>query len=287
MGTLLKCPQSECASCSAERTRRHRVLSSAESLKPELQTHPFSGAPALYTFNVPRCFATNLRARQFAKQNNVQLSWCYAQDVPLHHEDRELPPKRLQEKLFSWLRRHDQETGHIPSIYPLAVGMPIRLTENIDRDRQLYRGRKSTIHGWTMPPGCIPEEIDDEFILHELPLVVYIHFTEVMWHIGTLPIGVYPLKKRSKKWRVNKQTGIEARRTGFWFLADFGSTAHMIQGATLEAAFVDLQHGSSKPSVTMQIAAYVCLSRVKRLEHLCVIQPFSPKLFTLGNPMGA
>ena len=68
MGTLLRSPQSECASCSAERTRRHRVLSSAESLKPELQTHPFSGAPALYTFNVPMYFATNLRARQFAKQ---------------------------------------------------------------------------------------------------------------------------------------------------------------------------------------------------------------------------
>ena len=164
--------------------------------------------------------------------------------------------------------------------------MPIRLTENIDRNRQLYRGRKGRIHGWTMAPGCIPEEIDDEFILHELPLVVYIHFTEVTWQIGTLPIGVYPLKKRSKIWRVNKRTGIEARRTGFWFLADFGSTAHMIQGATLEAAFVDLQHGSSKPSVTTQIAAYVCLSRVKRLENLCVIQPFSPKLFTLGNPKG-
>ena len=114
----------------------------------------------------------------------------------------------------------------------------------------------------------------------------YIHFTEVTWQIGTLPIGVYPLKKRSKIWRVNKQTCIEARRTGFWFLADFGSTAPLIQGATLEAAFVDLQHGSSKPNVTSQIAAYVCLSRVKRLENLCIIQPFSSSLFTLGNPRG-
>ena len=40
MGSLIRTPQSECASCSAERSRRHRVLSTAESLKPELQTHP-------------------------------------------------------------------------------------------------------------------------------------------------------------------------------------------------------------------------------------------------------
>ena len=28
-----------------------------------------------------------------------------------------------------------------------AVGMPDRLTDNVDRSRQLYRGRKGVIHG--------------------------------------------------------------------------------------------------------------------------------------------
>ena len=60
----------------------------------------------------------------------------------------------------------------------------------------------------------------------------------------------------------------------------------MIQGATLEAAFVDLQHASSKVSITSQIAAYVCLSRVKMLLRMCVMQPFSPFLFSRGNPVG-
>ena len=125
---------------------------------------------------MPRYFATNLRAREYAKQRNVQLSWCYARDVPLHPGDRDLPQEKLEAKLFSWLRRHDQETGHIPSIYPLAVGMPIRLTDNVDRSRQLYRGRKGVIYGWTMAPGCIPQKIDGEFILDALPLVIYLHF---------------------------------------------------------------------------------------------------------------
>ena len=147
MAALQKSPDGECAECRAERRARHRVLTDTDSLAPELHRDPFSGAPALYTFNVPRYFATNLRAREFAKQRNIQLSWCYARDVPVHPGDRDLPREKMETKLFSWLRRHDQETGHIPSIYPLAVGMPIRLTENVDRGRQLYRCRKGQIFG--------------------------------------------------------------------------------------------------------------------------------------------
>ena len=112
------------------------------------------------------------------QQENVQMTWCYATDVPLHPGDRELKTDALNEKRFAWLRRHDQDTGHIPSIYALAVGMPVRLTENVDRARQLFRGRKGFIHGWTLAPGCIPEEFDGEFILDRLPVVVYIRFPE-------------------------------------------------------------------------------------------------------------
>ena len=36
----------------------------------------------------------------------------------------------------------------------------------------------------------------------------------------------------------------------------------------------------------MQTAAYVCLSRVKELLKICVLQPFSPLLFTRGPPGG-
>ena len=106
------------------------------------------------------------------------------------------------------------------------------------------------------------------------------------WSVGKLPVGVYPLRPRTRTWKVNKYTGIEARRTGFWMLPDFGSTAHMIQGATLEAAFADLFAAYSKASMISQIAAYICLSRVKRLESMCVMQPFSPFLFNHGGSAG-
>ena len=89
-----------------------------------------------------------------------------------------LPKEALAAKLFSWLHRHDQQTCHLPSITPLAVGMPIRLTESVDREKQLYRGRRGTIYGWTMAAGCIPEEVDGEFVLDHLPLVIYIEFQD-------------------------------------------------------------------------------------------------------------
>ena len=106
------------------------------------------------------------------------------------------------------------------------------------------------------------------------------------WRIGELPTGLFPLKRKSRTWKVNKRTGVEACRAGFSVLPNFGSTAHMIQAATLEAAFVDLQDSSNKASMTSLMTAYVCLSRVKRVQNICVMQPFSPFLFALGNPEG-
>ena len=103
--------------------------------------------------------------------------------------------------------------------------MPFRLSESVDRERQLYRGRRGTIYGWTMSHGTIPQEINGEFVLDHLPTIIYLHFKEANWKIGQLPSGVYPLKPRSRTWKVNKYTGIEARRTGFWIVPDFGSTA--------------------------------------------------------------
>ena len=39
---------------------------------------------------------------------------------------------------------------------------------------------------------------------------------------------------------VNKRTRVKVRRTGFFLVPDFASTAHMIQGQSLDAAFADV-----------------------------------------------
>ena len=58
----------------------------------------------------------------------------------------------------------------------------------------------------------------------------------------------------------------------------------MIQGATLDAEFADAQDVASKVNMTAQIAAYVCFSRVRRANRICILQPFAPWLFQHGPP---
>jgi hypothetical protein len=91
---------------------------------------------------------------------------------------------------------------------------------------------------------------------------------------------------KSRTWKVNKYTGIEARRTGYSLLPDFASTAHMIQGATLDAVFSDAQEAGGTVSMPAQIAAYVSFTRIKELCQICVLQPFSPWLFARVPPSG-
>ena len=67
---------------------------------------------------------------------------------------------------------------------------------------------------------------------------------------------------------------------------DFGSTAHMIQGQTLDAAFADAQEIQTKPTCESHIASYIAFSRVKQMKNIWILQPFSPFLFRQGAPTG-
>eukprot|EP00959_Pyramimonas_sp_CCMP1952_P254331 5312615-Pyramimonas_sp.AAC.1 len=66
--------------------------------------------------------------------------------------------------------------------------MPIRLTENVDRSRQLYGGRKGVIHGWVLPHDCRVEEIEGEFVLESLPLVIYLYIPRQSGASATLAL---------------------------------------------------------------------------------------------------
>ena len=108
-------------------------------------------------------------------------------------------------------------------------------------------------------------------------------FSGATWRIHPdLDVGVYPITPRSRAWQVHAYNDIYAKRTSFFLIPDFGSTAHMCQGQTLDAAFVDPMEAWAKVHLDMQIAVYVMLSRVKRLASLVLMQPFSPWLFRQG-----
>ena len=120
---------SECETCARKRHSCKRVLPHGPVTNMGLHEEPFASAPAIFSYNNPKYFAMHLRAREFAKTHKRQLSWAIARDVPLFSEDRALPAEQLRTKLCNWLLNHDQKTGHITSIMPLCMGLPVRLTE--------------------------------------------------------------------------------------------------------------------------------------------------------------
>ena len=165
----------ECAKCAEARHKRRRVLPIG-SVEPTLHQEPFSSAPAIYNYNVPKYWAVHLRAREFAKQHNRQLTWAFARDVPLFQDDRSLPEDQLNSKRCRWLERHDQQTSHLSSVFPWVVGLPVRLTDSIDRGRSLYRGRRGYILNWAERPDSERTDVDGEWVMNELPSVIYVHF---------------------------------------------------------------------------------------------------------------
>ena len=134
------------------------------------------------------------------------MTWFYARDIPLHRDDRELSAAALDNKRESWLQRHDQDTAHIASLFPLITGLPVRLTERVaaKSDFQLYRGRRGTVYGWIPHPDSTVEQVDHELLMDRAPVVIYIKFENATWTIDDLPQGVYPLTATSRTWKVHK-----------------------------------------------------------------------------------
>ena len=56
------------------------------------------------------------------------------------------------------------------------------------------------------------------------------------------PLRVWPLFPVERTWTLNEALGNKIRRKGFTLVPDYASTAFMIQGATLPAAFADWRH---------------------------------------------
>ena len=115
---------------------------------------------------------------------------------------------------------------------------------------------------------------------------LYMYFEDATWRLGKLPIGMYPLRPKTCKWQVNQNQGTVAHVNGYPLLPDFCSTVHDIQSATLEAAFWALHDANQNIAPAEQIAGYVVLGRVKHLQRMCILQPFSPLLFSRGPPQG-
>ena len=143
--TPSKILKEECVACREERASRRLVATGADD--PRFLGH-FVGAPSVFATNVRKCHTNKVRAEAFAGRAGRELHYVVAQDRASAAVVRE-KPNLAQEKL-AWLQRHDRECGELCGMLPLCEGMPVFLTDHVNRKRnfKLLKGRKGYVRGW-------------------------------------------------------------------------------------------------------------------------------------------
>ena len=274
----------ECVACRGERLARSRVAFSDQD--PRFQRPPFEAAPYIHPNNLPKYYAQQQRAIVFAKQRQRCVNWIVAHDKPLHQDDQALSDEVLNKKRLRWLGYHDMKTGGIMGVLPLVRGLPMRLSDTVNRGLKLYRNRECTLDGWTLHPDEASEADAGERVLQHQPLCLYLKFDGATWRVEDLEPGVYPLQPSHKDWFVNESTKVKAKRTGFQAVPYFSGTSFMFQGATKDAVIADCLEVAHVSRQSDALSAYVANSRVKTKEGILIMQPFSPGLFAHGPPPG-
>ena len=71
------------------------------------------------------------RSQVFAARHGVGITYFRAEDKPRSeplHARTDLPAQKLE-----WFQRHDRERGDLYGMLPLIVGMPVAMSDHIDR----------------------------------------------------------------------------------------------------------------------------------------------------------
>ena len=76
--------------------------------------------------------------------------YCPAKDTRTPDALRVRPD--LPSQKLHWLKRHDRERGDLYVMLPLIKGMPVAVTDHIDRsiDKRILRGRVGYVHSWVL-----------------------------------------------------------------------------------------------------------------------------------------
>ena len=115
-------------------------------------------------------------------------------------------PGLVSEKL-SWLNRHDRESGDLYGMLPLIHGMPMALTDHIDRnpEKQLLRGTVGYLHSWVLAQGEQSVATSGVRPLLKLPPVVFLKFPGATWTLpGLKEPGLYPIRPKTNTWYLDK-----------------------------------------------------------------------------------
>lgn len=275
---------SECSICATEREARKLVALSSSDAR--FKDPRFQNARAIFTNNDVKFDVNKRRARTFAYEHRESITWIKANDKPNQATLAEHP--NIISQKMEWLQNHDRHCGNLYGMFPLIKGMPVALTDHVDRkkERPLLRGRIGTLDSWILHPEEQSVFQNGVRILDNMPQAVIIHFPRETWKLPSLPRpGLYPLKPTTKTWYLDKSRKTPLlciSRTQFPIAPAFAITAHTSQGQTLDSAIIDL----CVPDEASAVTAYVAMTRVRSKESLLIYRPFPLERFAHGHTDG-
>ena len=287
----------ECDVCKEDRRSRHRVQND-----PHDDRHleeKFIRAPCIFPNNDIKFDVNKRRAMLFAAATGQRITWSQAKDYPSSKVLGEQPD--ISEAKEVWLTRHDRDCAALYGMLPLVVGLPVTLTDHIDRNQEknLLRGRQGTIDSWVLADGEASVFKDGRRILHSPPSVVLVQFFDWIensegdrvqvpssWVIeGIGRPGVYPIRPWKRGWFLDQgrvRPVLEVKRYQAPLAPAYAMTDHGAQGRTLVAAIIDLCLGRG----VNIIASYVAMTRVRCRADLLIFRQFDQQIFTQGGPEG-
>ena len=141
----------ECGVCRDEREARHRVMNRVDEER-HTATAPadFTTAPAIFPNNDIKYEVNKRRAEIFGAATKQAITWCPAKDHPCTEVLNE--ENNITEEKVKWLTWQDKACGDLVGLLPLAVGLPVALTDHLDRnpEKNLLRGRIGYIDSWVL-----------------------------------------------------------------------------------------------------------------------------------------
>ena len=108
----------------------------------------------------------------------MAVTFAPAKDTPSHDAMRERPG--IAAEKINWLQWHDRDTGNLYGVLPLVHGMPMALTDHVDRnpEKQLLRGKIGYVHSWVVQGEETSGFHNGVRILGKVPKTVFIKYPD-------------------------------------------------------------------------------------------------------------
>ncbi|CAE7457464.1 pfh1 [Symbiodinium natans] len=249
-------PVEGCTLSSEERASRQRVIDGPDD--PRLQDMKFVTGTVIVANNDAKYQINKDRAAGYARAAETPLRWSVAKDKAL---SKVLQTQACdKDAKLRWLQYHDMDTEGLCGMLPLAIGMPVALTQHVDRSEQaLLKGRMAH---------------------------VYVKFKDADWTLdGSTEKGLYPIEPVKRTWKLDKgrkNPVLAVSRTQLPLVPAFAITAHSSQGKTLSAVLLDFNiHRRTHVSYGTVVA-----SRVRSREDVLILRAFPAWLYQRGPPEG-